>query len=429
MQCPLCPTSKKTERSLEIHIAREHLDYLPWQCDFPGCTEKRFSGSQMAEHSVARHDEQSGMSYKPDSAQKKELTRLLETAKKGGMISSKVESNAGDALLAAATAAANRPGPQAAAKRETDDDDDIIFLEEVKPKTTDKSATRISPARSGTAVDKVEHVSLPSEIGSDNLETNAAAIEEKHRLNSNEDSGLGQAPEASSTSILHQLLSRPNQTPITRPPVDGIPASELFDMPFVEEMPLPETADIPPQFSPQIPPPPMMAPATIQSPSTSNPMFNPIPSHCLPHSTFDPRQPFQLEIHPGKFFFFLAAPAGELVSAENQASLPSSYPATPVVPQMVPNRQVPVLASNDAQHQTYSMTGHVSASLPSSNVPPQMAHTPPFCIIANNLPTSIQQKSMNQVPSNLNASPTTSQITPQKRIQEETDGESSSPSM
>ncbi|PAV83827.1 hypothetical protein WR25_02326 [Diploscapter pachys] len=486
MQCPLCPTSKKTERSLEIHIAREHLDYLPWQCDFPDCTEKRFSGSQMAEHSVARHDEQSGMSYKPNSALKKELKRLLEAAKRD-VISSKIESNAGDALLTTSTAAANRPGPQEVVKRETNDDDDVIFLDEVKPKTTDKSASNASLVRRSAGVDKVEHVSLPSEIDSDNLETNVATTEEKHRLSSNEDSGPGQAPEASSTSIFHQLLRQPNQIPITGPSVDGIPASELFDMPFVDDEVLPpKAADIPLQLSPQIPPPPM-APATIQSPSTSNHIFNLVPSHCLPHSTFDPRQPFQFEVHPGKFViyqyllgpndipiiyqptagqypdkpfplsmrnsqtgetktlsvrpflteyptrsgkfaFLLAAPAGEFVSAGNQAPPPSSSPATPVVPQMVPNQQVPVLTSNNAQHQTHSMTSHVSANLPSSNAPPQMAHTPPFCIIENNLPTPIQQKSMNQVPSNLKVSPTTSQITPQKRIREETDGESSSPS-
>ena len=236
--------------------------------------------------------------------------------------------------------------------------------------------------------------------GSDNLETNAAATDGKHRSINDEDSGLEQAPEASSTSILHQLLSRSNQIPITCPPVDGIPASELLDMSFIEKISLPEAVNISPHLSLQSPPPPM-APATIRSSSTSNPILNLIPSHCLPHFTFDPQQQFQLEIHPGKFVvyhyligpnnipiaytptagqcldkpfplsirnsqtgetntfsvrpflteyparsgkfvFFLAVPAEELVSAGNQAPPPSASSATQAVPQMVPNQQVSV---------------------------------------------------------------------------------------
>lgn len=58
------------------------------------------------------------MAYEPDDVLEKELERLLEATRKSDMISSKIESNAGDALLTTPTAAANRPGLQGVAKRE-----------------------------------------------------------------------------------------------------------------------------------------------------------------------------------------------------------------------------------------------------------------------------------------------------------------------
>lgn len=53
LKCPECSLSKSTYEELEIHAKMEHLNWLPFECQF--CHTTRVNDVQMREHLFSSH--------------------------------------------------------------------------------------------------------------------------------------------------------------------------------------------------------------------------------------------------------------------------------------------------------------------------------------------------------------------------------------